>query len=94
MAPEPAQVNVANMSGWTDMAQLEEFAYTAMRREILRRRRRWFHAVCEAVTACWWVPAGIPPSADEAEERVPLLRDGAPPPTPSRLNIAFAAPGR
>ena len=52
---------ILNMSVWTDVEHLGAFVFGEMHRQIMRRRREWFHPMREAYLACWWVPAGHRP---------------------------------
>jgi hypothetical protein len=69
---------IVNMSVWTGVDELAAFVFGDMHREVLRRRREWFHRMSEAYTVCWWVPAGHRPTTDEAEERIRNLRANGP----------------
>jgi hypothetical protein len=69
---------IVNMSVWTGVDELAAFVFGAMHREVLRRRREWFHRMSEAYTVCWWVPVGHRPTTDEAEDRIRNLRTNGP----------------
>lgn len=69
---------IVNMSVWLDLQHLLDFVYDPKHREVLRRRREWFHQVRDATTACWWVAAGHEPTPEEAEDRVLHLRAHGP----------------
>ena len=84
---------IVNMSVWTDVEHLANFVYGGMHRDVLRRRREWFHFMREAWMACWWVPAGCRPSTDEAEERVLYLREHGPSPFAFTLKQNYPQPG-
>ncbi len=83
---------IVNMSVWADVEHLASFVYGEMHRQVLRRRREWFHRMHEAHAACWWVPAGHRPSTDEAEERVRHLRSHGPTPYAFTVQASFPAP--
>src|SRR3954470_12985033 len=83
---------IINMSVWVDLEHLLTFVYEPTHREVLRRRREWFHQVRDATTACWWVPAGHEPTPDEAEDRVLHLRAHGPTPYAFTLREHFPAP--
>jgi Domain of unknown function (DUF3291) len=84
---------IVNLSVWTDVDHLAEFVFGAMHRQIMRRRREWFHHMREAYTACWWVPAGHRPTTGEAEERLSYLRSAGPTRHAFTLRNSFPAPG-
>jgi len=69
---------IVNMSVWTDVEHLAAFVFGDMHREVMRRRREWFHRMSEAYTACWWVPAGHRPTTADAEDRIRSLRANGP----------------
>jgi len=84
---------VVNLSVWTDVEHLAAFVFGEMHRQVLRRRREWFHRMREAQVACWWVAAGHRPSTDEAEDRVRHLRAHGPTPHAFTLQASFPPPG-
>jgi hypothetical protein len=83
---------IVNLSVWVDLQHLLEFVYEPTHREVLSRRREWFHQVRDATTACWWVQAGHEPSPEEAEDRVLHLRAHGPTPYAFTLREHFPAP--
>ena len=83
---------IVNMSVWVDLQHLLDFVYDPTHREVLKRRREWFHQVREATTACWWVPAGHQPTPAEAEDRVLHLRSHGPTPYAFTLREHFPPP--
>jgi hypothetical protein len=84
---------IVNLSVWADVEHLASFVYGPMHRQVLRRRREWFHRMREAHTACWWVPAGHRPTTDEAEQRVRYLRCNGPTRQAFTLQASFPPPG-
>jgi len=48
---------VVNMSTWTDLDSLHNYAYKSTHREILRRRREWFYHE-NSYSVLWWVKSG------------------------------------
>jgi hypothetical protein len=65
---------IVNMSMWTDVASLSNYAFKSAHVEIMRRRREWFERMAEAFAVLWWVPKGHVPSIAEAKERLEHLR--------------------
>ena len=49
---------IVNMSVWTDVASLSNYAFKSAHVEIMRRRNAWFERVAEANAVLWWVPNG------------------------------------
>lgn len=83
---------IVNMSVWTGPEPLKAFMYGPVHRPFLRRRREWFERLAEAVTVLWWVPAGEPPTLEEAERRLTLLREQGPTTEAFTLKDTFAKP--
>jgi hypothetical protein len=71
---------LVNMSLWTDIGTLRDFAFRSAHREVLARRSEWFDAMGEAYAVLWWVPAGRIPTLREAAERLDCLRREGPGP--------------
>ncbi len=67
-----------NMSVWTSLEALAEFAYRGDHVRIMRRRRDWFVPMTQAYQCLWWVPAGHLPTVAEAEQRLTHLREHGP----------------
>ncbi len=69
---------VVNMSVWTDVASLSDYAFHSGHVDIMRRRREWFLPMAEAHTVLWWVPEGHHPSVVEAKDKLDHLRAHGP----------------
>lgn len=67
-----------NYSIWTDLESLRGFVFRSDHTGYLRRRREWFAPIAEAITVCWWVPAGEIPPLAEAMDRLDHLRRHGP----------------
>ncbi|MER5847339.1 DUF3291 domain-containing protein [Streptomyces sp. NPDC002012] len=83
---------IVNMSVWRDTDALTAFMYQGQHRELLARRREWFERVEEAMTALWWVPAGVRPTVRDAEERLLHLREHGPTERAFTLRKSFPPP--
>jgi hypothetical protein len=83
---------ITNMSVWDSVEALASFAYRSRHREVLRERRRWFHAVEEPTVVLWWVAEGHRPSVAEAEQRLLQLRSAGPTPIAFTFRTPFPAP--
>jgi hypothetical protein len=83
---------IVNMSVWESVEALAAFVYSGPHVAVLRQRRAWFERMRVATTALWWVPAGVLPATDDAEERVRLLRVHGPAPAAFTLREHFPAP--
>ncbi|WP_381794148.1 DUF3291 domain-containing protein [Streptomyces niveus] len=69
---------IMNLTVWRDVDALTAFMYQGRHRELLARRFEWFERVEEAMTALWWVEAGVRPTARDAELRLLSLREHGP----------------
>lgn len=83
---------IVNMSVWTGVDELAAFVFDEMHRQVLRRRREWFHRMSDAYAVCWWVPAGHRPTTGEAEDRIRYLRANGPSPRAFTLREAYPRP--
>ncbi|MFI6937884.1 DUF3291 domain-containing protein [Streptomyces sp. NPDC050418] len=81
-----------NLSVWRDVDALTAFMYSGRHRELLKRRREFFHRLDEVVTALWWVEAGHRPSVEEAGQRLQHLREHGPSPVAFSLRTTFPPP--
>ena len=69
---------IPNLTVWENLESLRTFVYDQLHASFLRRRREWFVPQDQAVTVCWWIPAGHLPDLAEAEQRLlAYRRDGA-----------------
>lgn len=81
---------LVNMSLWTGLDALRDFAFRSAHRELLARRRDWFETFDEAYAVLWWVAAGHVPDLDEAAARLECLRRDGPGPRAFTFRQAFA----
>lgn len=63
---------VVNMSVWTSIDALREYAYRSEHVEFFRRRSEWFERDGKRV-ALWWIPAGSIPTVAEGVRQVEYL---------------------
>jgi len=84
---------IINMSVWESVESLAEFVFGGMHIEVMRRRREWFALMRESYAAAWWMPAGVPPTVADAEERLAALRLHGPTPFAFSLKHPYPAPG-
>lgn len=64
---------IANISVWTSVEALYEFAYKTMHRRFLQRRKEWFDLFGAAYLALWWVEEGRFPEVAEGRRRLAHL---------------------
>ena len=77
--PYPDPMTIVNMTVWTSVAALREYAYRTEHAKFLARRREWFAAGSTGVVL-WWIRAGDLPTVDDAKRRLDFLqRHGASP---------------
>jgi len=84
---------IVNLTMWTDLKSLGDFAFGSGHVEVMRRRRTWFARPTEAMVALWWIPAGTRPTVRDAEERLIALRQNGPTPFAFTMRTPFPAPG-
>lgn len=71
---------LVNLSVWKDVESLHRYVYRSAHKDIMRRRKEWFHRMKEAYTVLWWVPEGHRPTVAEAKARLDGLREEGPGP--------------
>lgn len=69
---------ISNVTLWTDLDALMDYALRTEHVQFLRRRREWFVPMGQDHLALWWVPAGHRPTLAEAEDRLRHLRTHGP----------------
>ena len=84
---------IINLTVWTDLQSLGDFAFGRPHVEIMRKRRTWFAKPTEAMTALWWIPGGTRPTVRDAEQRLVALRQDGPTPFAFTMRTPFPAPG-
>jgi hypothetical protein len=72
--PYGDELVIVNMSVWTTVEALADFAYRTGHVEYLRRRAEWFDRMGTPIVTLWWVPAGTRPSVDDGVARLEHLR--------------------
>lgn len=84
---------IVNLSVWESVEALRAFVHSGGHLEVMRRRRRWFERLDEAHLVLWWVPAGGEPTADQAVERLEVLRQKGPTRDAFTLRSVFTPEG-
>ncbi len=69
----PDESILVNLSVWTSIEALQDFAYRSRHVELLRQRSDWFHRLPTPAYALWWIPAGTLPTVDDARQRLEHL---------------------
>jgi hypothetical protein len=64
---------IVNLSVWSSVEALRDFAYRSGHRDFLRRRNEWFVPMPDDSLVAWWVPAGHRPDIDEGKARLAHL---------------------
>jgi len=85
---------IINMSVWTSLEALAEFAYRGDHVRIMRQRRGWFVPMTQAYQCLWWVPVGHAPTPAEAEQRLTHLREHGPTDYAFTFRTPFPAPSQ
>ena len=82
---------IVNMSVWKSVDELKNFMFRTFHRDILRRKKEWFHTPAEPTHVLWWIPETHTPSLPEALERLQDLRDNGENPRAFTLSSNFTA---
>ncbi len=69
---------VLNMSVWTDLDSLRDYAFTTVHSYFLRSRAKWFHKLGHPNLAMWWIEDGHLPTLTESRERLDQLEKEGP----------------
>ena len=80
-----------NLSVWEALEPLAAFVYRTAHRDVMRRRREWFHEM-DVYMVLWWVPAGHRPTPAEARDRLETLERLGPTPQAFTFKTPFPAP--
>jgi hypothetical protein len=84
---------IVNLTVWTGIDELSDFAYRTRHVDLLRRRRDWFEPLDRPSLVLWWVPAGQRPSVGEARTRLEHLTAHGPTAHAFTLKVRFDADG-
>ncbi len=71
-------LEIINLSVWTSVEALADFAYRSDHAQLLRRRREFFEAPTQPIMCLWWIPEGTLPTPQEALARLEHLRTHGP----------------
>ncbi len=74
-------LEIINLSVWTSVEALADFAYRSDHVQLLRRRREFFEPPTLPILCLWWIPEGTLPTPHEALARLEHLRAHGPTPT-------------
>ncbi len=83
---------LVNMSVWTSPQALKDFMFKTQHRDFMRRKNEWFYPPQNNTYVLWWVDNGHIPTADEAIERLTLLREKGESPEAFSFKSNFPAP--
>lgn len=83
---------IVNLSVWTDIESLFDFAYRTDHRKVVAGRRAWFRKPEGPYQVLWWVPAGQRPGVADGLERLALLAANGPVPGAFTFRDPFAPP--
>src|ERR1700692_5035852 len=76
---------IVNMSVWSSIETLYEFAYKTMHRRFVQRRKEWFALFGAAYLALWWIAEGRYPDVGKGRRRLAHLERFGP--TPHAFNF-------
>lgn len=83
---------LVNMSVWTGIETLQNYAYRSLHGRFFARRQNWFEKSTEAHLALWWIPAGQIPTVAQAKERLVTLGQKGPSTEAFTFRETFPAP--
>jgi hypothetical protein len=90
---EPDPLLLFNMSIWSSIDHLTQFAYRSDHIKIMRQKTKWFKPMNSASMALWWIEVdSTPPSFDDALARLAHLDENGPTPHAFTFKDAFATP--
>ena len=84
---------LANMSVWSDVQSLFDFAYKTAHTKVMAQRRQWFQRPEGAYQVLWWVPAGHIPTIEEGLSRLDELRANGATPRAFTFKASYPPPG-
>lgn len=71
---------IFNLTVWESVEALKNYTYRGLHGKFFARRAAWFDRMEAMQFALWWIPAGPPPSPDEAMRRLAHVRAHGPTP--------------
>ena len=83
---------IINISVWEDVESLKNFTYKSMHKELVRRRKEWFHHPVKMHYALWWVAKGAYPTIDQAITRLDHIQKNGSSPTAFDFKEPFPQP--
>ncbi len=83
---------LVNLSVWTSIQALRDYAYGGRHLEVLRDRREWFEGATRPYQVLWWVPAGHIPTVEEAKGKLAHLEGHGPTAEAFTFQQPFEAP--
>jgi hypothetical protein len=84
---------IVNLSVWSGIETLRDFAYRSAHAHAFRRRKEWFEDMDAPSMALWWIPAGSLPTVDQGKERLGLMARVGPTCEAFTFRNVFTAPG-
>ncbi|MFN8353254.1 MAG: DUF3291 domain-containing protein [Spirosomataceae bacterium] len=84
---------IVNMSVWTSIDTLRDFAFRSAHRDVMKDRNNWFEKHLKAYLVLWWVPVGHEPTLDEAKERLNHLQQHGESPFAFTFKVRYDAEG-
>lgn len=83
---------ILNLSVWTSVEALKDYAYKSSHASVFRKRKEWFTPFGAPSLALWWIELGMWPTADEARAKLELLAANGPGPAAFTFKQAFPSP--
>lgn len=88
--PYPDPNLLVNLTVWESIEALHAYTYRSGHADVFRQRKRWFEAHEGAYLVLWWLPAGLTPTVEEANERLQYLQEHGPTPFAFTFRQQFA----
>lgn len=83
---------LVNISVWTGIEPLQNYAYRSSHAYVFRRRKDWFEELPGSNLALWWIPAGEFPTEHEARRRLERLDAQGPGPDAFTFRQPYPSP--
>lgn len=83
---------IATVSVWESIEDLENFMYTSLHGDFLKRRKEWFQRYGKVSAALWWTAPGQYPTFQEALDKLAHLQQYGPSEKVFDFKVKFPSP--
>ena len=88
----PDPLVLPNLSVWTTVEALHQYAYRSSHAYVFRNRSKWFEELAGPHLALWWIEAGTTPTIAEGFRRLAILAESGPTSAAFTFKQPFPAP--